>query len=193
MTTRRAFLANAAGLGAALAAADWSQVNASLAWAAQASSTTPPPPFTALTAEEAREVEAMASRIMPTTDTPGAKEAGVVWFVDKALATWGKDIGPPIFRKGFPDLRKRVARRRKGATSFAALSPADQDAVLRGMEKTEFFGAVHFLTMAGMFADPVHGGNRNRVGWKMIGFEPKPVHHPPFGYYDSEAMRGGKP
>jgi gluconate 2-dehydrogenase gamma chain len=61
------------------------------------------------------------------------------------------------------------------------------------MEKTEFFGAVHFLTMAGMFADPVHGGNRNRVGWKMIGFEPKAVHHPPFGYYDAEAMRGGKP
>ena len=24
--------------------------------------------------------------------------------------------------------------------------------------------------MEGMFADPIHGGNRNKAGWKMIGF-----------------------
>jgi gluconate 2-dehydrogenase gamma chain len=33
-----------------------------------------------------------------------------------------------------------------------------------------FFAAVYQTVMEGMFADPVYGGNRNKAGWKMIGF-----------------------
>jgi gluconate 2-dehydrogenase gamma chain len=38
----------------------------------------------------------------------------------------------------------------------------------------------------GFLADPSYGGNRGQVGWKLIGFEPKPAWKPPFGYYDAE-------
>jgi hypothetical protein len=41
--------------------------------------------------------------------------------------------------------------------------------------------------MQGFYGDPRHGGNLNRVGWKMIGFpgpsQPK-GYQPPFGWYD---------
>jgi gluconate 2-dehydrogenase gamma chain len=33
-----------------------------------------------------------------------------------------------------------------------------------------FFDLVLQNTMEGFFADPVYGGNRDMVGWKMIGF-----------------------
>jgi gluconate 2-dehydrogenase gamma chain len=34
----------------------------------------------------------------------------------------------------------------------------------------EFFGAVRLHTIEGMFCDPMYGGNRNAIGWKLIGF-----------------------
>jgi len=64
--------------------------------------------------------------------------------------------------------------------SFAALTPEEQDKVLTGLEKGDialdgidaklFFQQVLGNTMEGFFADPVYGGNRDMVSWKMIGF-----------------------
>ena len=33
-----------------------------------------------------------------------------------------------------------------------------------------FFEALLQSAMEGFFADPIYGGNRNKAGWKMIGF-----------------------
>jgi gluconate 2-dehydrogenase gamma chain len=33
-----------------------------------------------------------------------------------------------------------------------------------------FFGMLYQNVVQGMFADPIHGGNRGKAGWKMIGF-----------------------
>jgi gluconate 2-dehydrogenase gamma chain len=33
-----------------------------------------------------------------------------------------------------------------------------------------FWGTVYQTVMEGMFADPIYGGNRNKAGWKLIGF-----------------------
>jgi gluconate 2-dehydrogenase gamma chain len=33
-----------------------------------------------------------------------------------------------------------------------------------------FFGMLYQNVMEGMFSDPIYGGNRNKAGWKMIGF-----------------------
>lgn len=64
--------------------------------------------------------------------------------------------------------------------SFAALGTAQQDQVLSGLEKDEiklsdgggreFFDTILENTMEGFFADPIYGGNRDMVGWRLIGF-----------------------
>jgi gluconate 2-dehydrogenase gamma chain len=68
---------------------------------------------------------------------------------------------------------------------FDRLAPADRVATLKAMEdgKAEFenfsargfFGQLHAITMAGFFADPIYGGNRDKVAWKMLGFPGLPA------------------
>ena len=67
----------------------------------------------------------------------------------------------------------------KGA-AFAELPTKDQDQVLSGIENGEiklegmngkvFFGLFLQNTIEGFFSDPIYGGNRDMVGWKLIGF-----------------------
>jgi gluconate 2-dehydrogenase gamma chain len=67
-----------------------------------------------------------------------------------------------------------------GGRGFADLSADEQDKLLTGMEKSEIklpgfdsrmlFNAIHTNTMEGYFADPIYGGNRDMVGWKLVGF-----------------------
>lgn len=149
----------------------------------------PAPPFRVLTPAEAAELAAVAERIMPTTDTPGAREAGVIYFIDQALATFDKAQLPDV-KRGVAELRRRAARRKPGARSFAELPAVDQDAILVAMEKGDFFQGMRYATMVGMFADPKYGGNRDAVGWKLIGFDHQPTYAPPFGHYDAEAAGG---
>lgn len=64
--------------------------------------------------------------------------------------------------------------------AFEFLAPERQDEVLRGLEEGEialeslssrlFFGLLLRNTMEGFFADPMYGGNRDKIGWKLIGF-----------------------
>jgi gluconate 2-dehydrogenase gamma chain len=56
--------------------------------------------------------------------------------------------------------------------------------VLSAIETTPFFKTVRDHTIMGMFASPQHGGNFNKVGWQLIGFEDTLAFKPPFGYYD---------
>ena len=39
-----------------------------------------------------------------------------------------------------------------------------------GLPARTFWATFYQTVMEGMFADPIYGGNRNKVGWKMIGF-----------------------
>jgi hypothetical protein len=70
------------------------------------------------------------------------------------------------------------------AAMFSALKPAQQIQLLTSIEKTPFFKTVRDHTIMGVFASPQHGGNYDKVGWKLIGFEDKLAFAPPFGYYD---------
>lgn len=187
--SRRSLLASAAGVGAAWLTLDLALIEDALAHAAQAVRQSPPPPFRTLTPDEAAELSAVASRIMPTTETPGATEAGVIYFIDRALGSEQKSA-LPMLRAGIADLKRRAARRKPGTKSFAALAAADQDAILLDIEKGAFFQSMRWATMVGMFGDPAHGGNRDHVGWKLIGFEHRPSYKAPFGHYDADAARG---
>ena len=63
---------------------------------------------------------------------------------------------------------------------FDRLTEAQQVAVLQGLERGEidlgsipartFFEVVLANTMEGFFADPIYGGNRDKVAWKMVGY-----------------------
>ena len=189
-TSRRDFVTALAGVGAAWIVSDWIAVESALAHATQAVAQQPPPAFAALTTDEAADIGAMAERIMPSDDTPGAKEAGVIYFIDRALQTFDKDQ-LPFVRTGLKDVNKRAAKRKAGAR-FSQLDTTQQDALLKEIENTPFFGGVRYVTMVGMFENPSWGGNRDSVGWKLLGFEPHAAHKPPFGYYDAQVAKGAK-
>ena len=77
-----------------------------------------------------------------------------------------------------------VAAKFPGQTRFSALTTAQQDEFLKSIEQTPFFGNMRFATIAGMFSLPTHGGNRNYVGWKLVGQDLMQDNKPPFGWYD---------
>ncbi len=145
--------------------------------------------YETITNDEAREIIALAARILPTTDTPGATEAGAVYFFDKALGSFFADqleMGRGMlaeFQSGIPDAYP-------GAERFSDLDEADQDAYLKANEQTPFFQGVRILTIMGVFCLSKYGGNRNDVGWKLIGIGGPPgAWTYPFGYYDAEYMK----
>lgn len=146
------------------------------------------PNLSVFSREQAAEVEAFASRIIPTDDTPGAREAGVVFFIDRGLATWAKDQ-LPAFTEGLTKLQRDVGAKFRGQTRLSALTPAQQDEVLKSIEDSPFFGQIRFATLAGMFSLPSYGGNRDFAGWKLVGQEPAMEFKAPFGWYDLPANR----
>jgi hypothetical protein len=139
-----------------------------------------------LSGDEAREIIAIAARILPTTDTPGATEAGAVYFFDQALGgllSWAADS----FRADLANFEAGIRERFPGAERFSDLDTADQDAWLASAEDTPFFADARFLTLAGVFAMGKYGGNRNDTGWKLAGMDGPPhAWSYPFGDYDAE-------
>jgi gluconate 2-dehydrogenase gamma chain len=183
-SNRREFLFDVAGAaGAAWLASHGLELRAIAAYAA---STPADEPYQFFTPQQAREFDAISAQIVPTDETPGAREAHVVRFVDRALATTYKMV-QPVSQKAFKALGDAVAAKTPGSRSFAALGNADQIAFLTTLEKADpaTFDFFRGGTMLGMFTDPIHGGNFNKVGWKMIGFEDRYSWTPPYGYYDS--------
>jgi gluconate 2-dehydrogenase gamma chain len=138
--------------------------------------------FETLTIEEATEIEAIAAQIFPTTDTPGATEAGVVYFIDKVL---GGDRHHQLteIQSRLLEFEKGIAAKNEGK-QFSELSSKQQIKSLEAIEEGKFFKLLRFLTMAGMLTNPSYGGNRDGVGWQLIGFEDRHFWQPPFGHYD---------
>lgn len=130
----------------------------------------------ALAPAEFKLVEAISARILPTTDTPGALEAGCVNYVDKSLGDAYKSQ-LPRYRAGLAGVDRHCDAR--FGKSFTALTPEQQDEVLETLEAgkvaevehaTEFFDLVRRHVMEGFFCEPYYGGNRDMVGWKLVGF-----------------------
>ncbi len=132
----------------------------------------------ALTPSEARTLEAIVARLIPADENgPGAVEAGALNYIDRAL---GDALASS--RQAYADGLAAVdayAQTSKGAT-FARLTPQNQDAVLREMDNgtasgfapdsSTFFELVRTHTIHGTFSDPYYGGNRDFVGWDLIGY-----------------------
>lgn len=138
-----------------------------------------------LSEAEAADVEAVASQIIPTDDTPGAREAGVVYFIDRALATFLSQLASD-YRAVLGEFQNDFRARHPDAASFASLASERQVEYLKTVDQTPFFATTRLLTLLGMFSLPEYGGNRDGVGWKLIGFEDRHYFRPPFGYYDRD-------
>jgi gluconate 2-dehydrogenase gamma chain len=162
-------------------------------------------PLRFFTAAEARVIAAACERIFPSDDSgPGAKEAGVVIYIDRQLAgPYGRDRyrytkGPFVESvpehgyqgKANPQEIYHDGLRQLGE-DFADLDAAKQDERLRAIEDTMFFQMLRSHTIQGMFCDPMHGGNAGLIGWQLIGF-PGPLmsHRDEIGKYNGEPWRG---
>lgn len=123
---RRAALAGLGGL-----AALWAVPTVASAQAAKAVLTWTP---TALTPAQARALDAAAELIMPATDTPGARQAGVAAHVDQ----WIGDYCPPVQAQAIRAGLDRMDADAKAlhAADFASLAP-DQQAALLGRYEAE--------------------------------------------------------
>jgi gluconate 2-dehydrogenase gamma chain len=180
----------ALGAVAAAGAIDWPAIaraahaaHAAHAATQDAAASGAPLSYTLLGAGDAADVEALTSQIIPSDDTPGAREAGVTWFIDRALGSFFAHWRP-AFMQGLAEFQAAARAAHPQAASFAALTSEQQIEFLHRVDRTPFFEQARLLTGCGMFMDPSYGGNRDRVGWKLLGFEDQHTFEPPFGYYD---------
>lgn len=187
--TRRDFLwTGASGVSAAWLATALPAIASAACDAADRAREGGPPRV--LTPEEAVELEAIAARIIPgDASDPGAREAGVVHFIDRAFETFMAG-GEADAREGLAALERRAREAYPEAERFSELTPDRQDELLREIESEPFFARMRFLTVVGMFAMPSYGGNRDESGWRLLGFVNRGSWGPPFGHYDEEASRG---
>jgi gluconate 2-dehydrogenase gamma chain len=203
--SRRGFLSQSlTGISAAWISAHWPAMLAAATHARETAQSATPARFEFFSAEQAAEVDAIAARIIPTTDSPGAHEAGVVFFIDRALFTFAKE-DQKIYAAGLPELQATTHEMFPGIQKFSAATPEQQDQILqsldeqsaaaaggrrsrRGAAAQSFFETVRVQTIMGFLIDPDSDkrGNRDAVGWKVIGREPEHVFQPPFGYYDKD-------
>lgn len=182
--------------------------------------------YSIFTPHERATLEAAMARIIPTDDTPGAREAGCIEFLERYLsgidyifakpdgsgfeilsgqsaAAWKKRI--EIMRERYFDGIKVLDARSNAnfGVDFVELGPTEQDSILRKVEQaaietppmvdapdawanpssakpalqqtsTEvelgFLPLLVIHTRQGFYSDPIYGGNRDRLGWSVIGF-----------------------
>ena len=147
--------------------------------------------FETLSTDEAAEFSAVAERIIPSDETPGAREAGVIHFMDQVL---GEDSRAEVLlqlREGLAEVQDQIAAD-YGRTRFHQLDAVAQDELLRGIESTPFFNTLRYLTLAGMLSMPQYGGNRNGIGFDMMDVKNQAAWGPPFGFYDRDYLAQGE-
>jgi gluconate 2-dehydrogenase gamma chain len=203
---RRFFLKSVTAIGAAVPVAGFSQDKSPhqghAAPAGTVKGKAQPQVYTWLTQPEIAFIEAALARLIPADELgPGAKEAGVSFFIDQQLAgaygTMAKNYRQGPWPEGTPQQGYQsrltpqeiyraamrevddicVARFRR---AFPQLENKEQDEVLSELESGKlalqavqgsfFFNILLANTFEGFFADPIYGGNRDKIGWKLVGF-----------------------
>jgi gluconate 2-dehydrogenase gamma chain len=209
-TSRRAFLSQTlTGISAAWISANMPAMLSAATHARQAVKSASPAKFEFFSPEQAVEIEAISARLIPTTDTPGAREAGVVFFIDRALVTFAKD-NQKLYSEGLLELQARLHEMFPAVNKFSAATLEQQDQILESLDPQSpgagrrpfrpgaggqsFFETVRVHSISGFLIDPDSDkhGNRDGAGWKAIGRENEHMFQPPFGYYDKD-YPGWKP
>jgi gluconate 2-dehydrogenase gamma chain len=152
------------------------------------------PATTTLSASEFRSLEALVDRIIPADDLgPGAVAAGVPYYIDSSLAgEYSGALG--VYKASLTAIDQYAVKKYGG--HFADLSAATRDEIVAAVEANTIPGLVSFVgtdtplmkfalvpeyqglffqgllqhTKEGMFGDPLYGGNKDFIGWNLIGF-----------------------
>jgi gluconate 2-dehydrogenase gamma chain len=135
-------------------------------------------PLENLTQAESDVLEAVVARLVPGDATsPGAAEARAAHYIDRALGG-ALAASRETYRQGLATLDALAVSSR--GNPFPRLTGADQDALLQQLEAdmpptfpggaAAFFTLVLGHTLQGTFGDPHYGGNRNFVGWDLLGY-----------------------
>jgi gluconate 2-dehydrogenase gamma chain len=143
----------------------------------------------ALTPNETQWLIAAVARLIPADASGGgAIEARAHVYIDRALTgAYAKFL--PVYRSGLAALQ--ALAHAEGAHDAREMSPIRLDAILARMESgavkerltdashsaidlatggAAFFNLLLRHSVEGTFGDPVHGGNHNFIGWKLIGY-----------------------
>src|SRR2546430_14924722 len=132
-SSRRQFLLQSAtGVSAVWLSANWPSLLAAADHAHVQANSAGSKKLEFFTPGDAAEVESIAARVIPSDETPGAREAGVVYFIDRALLTFAKDQ-QKTYRDGLPALQAQTKKMFPSVKSFSAASPEQQDEVLRSL------------------------------------------------------------
>jgi len=184
--SRRNFLlTGTVAVTSAWLAASWPGIAKAAEHAAHVASAIEPATFGYFSAADAADVQALTAQIIPSGATPGAREAHAVYFIDRALATFFAERAA-AFRAGLEDFQQSFRKAYPASASFAAAQPAEQLAFLRTVDRTPFFESTRILTIIGTLAATKYSGNREGLGWQMMGFEDQHIFEAPFGDYDRD-------
>jgi gluconate 2-dehydrogenase gamma chain len=143
----------------------------------------PEPQVSVLIGHQGEVLEVLAEQIVPADSDPGARDAGVLQYIDKLLS--GDQASKrSLYAAGLEGVDQ--TSRLMFGRDFIGLSFEEQTAVLKAIEhgegpgeiwKTvssqEFFEMLWNHVLEGFYGPPREGGNKNYVSWKMIGFPPE--------------------
>jgi gluconate 2-dehydrogenase gamma chain len=131
-----------------------------------------------LSAPEAATLEAWSEALIPADQDPGARQAGVVFFIDRQLVRkYKKHL--PAYQHSLEAIDRLAQQRHK--QPFAELELEQATAVLQTLEAGQApkdlwpdggkaaFEMVLAHSLQGFYGNPRHGGNRDYASWKMIG------------------------
>jgi gluconate 2-dehydrogenase alpha chain len=134
--------------------------------------------LTSLNETEAEILEVFFEQLFPADENgPGATSIGVMQYLDRALS------GPyahhlETYRLGLIALDREAFS--QYGSAFLRLNPQQQQQLIElldigstsqflAVRAKTFFELVRSHLQEGLFADPIYGGNRNKLGWRVLG------------------------
>ena len=140
---------------------------------------TEPAPYRFFSEAEARLLIPICEQIIPRDDAPGATDAGVIFYIDRQLASVFIRH-QQTYRLGLEAFRKTCLQVYK--VPFEQLAFDRQTEALRliesnkapkelwgGRSQSAFFNLVLDHTKQGFYGSPRHGGNRDYASYRMLG------------------------
>jgi gluconate 2-dehydrogenase gamma chain len=128
------------------------------------------------TNEEFAIVTALCDRVLPKDEDPGAVEANVPEYIDQALQQQQLRKMKDDFLGGVAAIDRRCQRMHK--VGFVKATPAQQDDVITVFKESppdtgefKWYEILIALNLEGYLGDPSYGGNKDKVGWKVMGFD----------------------